>query len=80
MFRVEYRDAPLEEQPALAALQAKLEPLVEIMQVKGDSECRGGFSQVVGAPDEYCDFEKFRPADTEDCGDGTGFGISTGSS
>ena len=35
-----------------ALLRQRWEPLVEIMQHKGDSECRGG------APDELCSFEK----------------------
>jgi hypothetical protein len=78
MFQIEYRDEPIEEQPAIAALQARLEPLVEIMQVKGDSECRNGLSEIMGGRDEFCEFEKFRPAQTEDCGDGTGFGALGG--
>jgi hypothetical protein len=43
--------------PETAALRAELEPLLEIYQHKGDSECR----QDVGfTPDEACDFEKLR--------------------
>ncbi|NND69126.1 MAG: DUF3604 domain-containing protein [Halioglobus sp.] len=70
------RDVPLAEQRRLAALRAELEPLAEIMQVKGDSECRNGLSSVYGAPDEFCDFEKLRaPAETiEDCGETEGAG------
>lgn len=56
----------------LAALRARLEPLVEIVQHKGDSECRNGLSGAVTAPDEACTFEKLRPDPVEDCGDGTG--------
>ncbi len=41
--------------PAEAAYRAAREPLVEIMQFAGDSECRIG----LGTEDEYCDFEKF---------------------
>jgi hypothetical protein len=37
-----------------AWLQQEMEPLVELVQHKGDSECRVG----VGATDEACDFEK----------------------
>ncbi|MEZ4446699.1 MAG: DUF3604 domain-containing protein [Polyangiaceae bacterium] len=37
-----------------AATRSRLEPLVEIYQHKGDSECLPG----VGAGDELCDFEK----------------------
>lgn len=39
---------------AIAALQAELEPLIEIYQHKGDSECL----PELGGPDEFCDFEK----------------------
>ena len=42
-----------------AALRARMEPVVEIMQHKGDSECRNGLAGVLGGPDELCDFEKF---------------------
>lgn len=54
-----------------ALLRQQMEPLVEIMQVKGDSECRNGLSTVYGAPDEFCDFEKLRaPSEAiEDCGE-----------
>jgi hypothetical protein len=78
MFRIGYRDVPEAQQAAHAALQARLEPLVEIMQVKGDSECRNGFSGVVGGPDEFCDFEKFRGPEVVDCGDETGIGALAG--
>ena len=46
---------------------AALEPLVEIMQHKGDSECRNGFSNVLGAADELCDFEKLFPKQMPEC-------------
>ena len=59
-----------------AALRHRMEPLLEIMQVKGDSECRNGLASVRGAPDEFCDFEKLRaPSEpVEDCGDEAGRG------
>ena len=38
-----------------AAYRAVHEPLVEIMQFKGESECRVG----LGTEDEFCDFEKY---------------------
>jgi len=43
-----------------AAMRQQFEPLVEIIQAKGDSECRTGF----GTNDEMCRFEKLdlRPA------------------
>ncbi len=70
--------ASREERHALAAERAALEPLVEIMQVKGDSECRNGLSGIAGAPDELCDFEAFRPRDAEDCGESRGSGALAG--
>ncbi len=54
------------------ALRARMEPLVEIFQHKGDSECRNGLG---GPEDPDCDFEKLREADDEVCEDdelGTG--------
>lgn len=67
-----------------AQLRQDMEPLVEIFQHKGNSECFNNISGVLGEPDELCDFEQPRrigpgrvikgravPA-TEDCGDGTG--------
>lgn len=53
MFQtVEEEGAP--RTAAEAALRARMEPLVEIFQHKGDSECWPGSS----ASDELCDFEK----------------------
>ena len=79
MFHVEYPGATtLAEQQAQAAFRASVEPLVEIYQHKGDSECMNGLSGVVGQPDELCDFEKRRRAPVPDCGDGVGnFGTIT---
>jgi hypothetical protein len=71
MFRVPVEDA------AQAAVRAAMEPLLEIYQHKGDSECRNGLSGILGAPDELCDFEKEQYGPFVDCGDGTGsFGAS----
>ncbi|MFK7975454.1 MAG: DUF3604 domain-containing protein [Halioglobus sp.] len=62
-----------------AQLSAQLEPLVEMMQVKGESECRNGLWGVTGAPDEFCDLEKWVPLnDQKDCENGVGFGKSIG--
>lgn len=58
---------------AWATQRARLEPLVEVVQHKGDSECLDGFAAVAGAADELCAFEKLRALGT-DCGEGTGFG------
>lgn len=71
LFRIPWDGEPLAEQQRQARLRARLEPLVEMMQVKGESECRNGLWQVSGE-DELCDFEKIRqfaeppPADCED--------------
>jgi hypothetical protein len=60
MFAVDYPGiGSPEEQAQRAALRARLEPVVEIMQHKGDSECRNGLEGVLGGVDELCDFEKF---------------------
>jgi hypothetical protein len=60
MFNVDFIDADsLDEQIARARLQIQLEPIIEIMQHKGDSECRDGIGGVVGSEDELCSFEKF---------------------
>lgn len=69
-------DLPDSEKQRFARLRSELEPLVEIMQVKGDSECRNGLSRVLGEPDELCDFEKLRVPNevAEDCEDGYGSG------
>jgi Protein of unknown function (DUF3604) len=70
-FPYSNRDIPLAQQRTEAALRARLEPLAEVMQVKGDSECRNGIGSVLGAADEFCDFEKLRPASEPipDCGE-----------
>lgn len=64
-FAPRHRERPAEEQRELASLRAALEPLVEITQHKGDSECRGGLRGVTGTPDEFCDFEKIWAAAPE---------------
>ncbi|HPG26803.1 MAG TPA: DUF3604 domain-containing protein [Myxococcota bacterium] len=84
MFAVDYPGAWTRTAKAgQAALRARLEPLVEIMQHKGDSECRNGLPGVQGGIDELCDFEKFEdPAfenvrgtrDVPDCYEGPGAG------
>ncbi|MFT7457957.1 MAG: hypothetical protein ACI909_000629, partial [Planctomycetota bacterium] len=58
------RQFPTTMSRADAQLRSELEPLVEIIQGKGDSECQVG----VGTADEYCDFEKLerRPLCLED--------------
>ncbi len=80
MFHVE--TAPkisVEEQRSQAELRASMEPLVEIYQHKGDSECINGLPTVPGAPDELCSAEKQQTAPFDDCGpDGTGWGANGG--
>jgi len=51
-----------------------MEPVVEIFQHKGDSECRSGFEDVAAEIDPLCAFEKLRPADDTQCGDTPGSG------
>ncbi len=75
LFAIEYGDATtVEAQAEVARLRAGLEPLVEMQQMKGDSECRNGMWNVLGDTDELCDFEKIRAPDTPDCEDGRGQG------
>jgi hypothetical protein len=80
MFTLPYREAPLAVQVEQATRRARLEPLAEIMQIKGDSECANGLSGVAGGSDELCSFEKFRAwgENPPDCGDGVGAGALAG--
>ena len=80
LFVVDYPGADsLEEERLQAEERVQLEPLVEIFQHKGDSECSNGFAATLGAPDELCDFEKLvRADDLDDCGDETGAGAMAG--
>ena len=65
-------ETPAGSDPAtVAQLRADLEPLLEVYQHKGDSECMNGISGL-GEPDELCDFEKLRTGEVEDCGDAVG--------
>jgi hypothetical protein len=79
LFNLRYRDEPLERQRELAERRAMLEPLAEIFQIKGDSECRNGMWRVSGH-DELCEFEKIRDMQGgyPDCRDGTGTGAVAG--
>lgn len=76
LFEVEYPGAETEEeQRRAAALRAEMEPLVEVYQHKGDSECISGLGPALGEPDELCSFEKQHAPPLDDCGlDGTSHG------
>lgn len=79
MFFPDYPFAATPEETAeLARFRSEMEPLVEIYQHKGDSECSMGFASPLGEPDEACGFEKLRAPGFPDCGDGTGSGAMAG--
>lgn len=79
MFPLSDPSEPIEARRARAQLAAKMEPLVEMMQIKGESECRNGLWGVTGAPDEFCNLEKYSPLEgVKDCEGGTGIGKSLG--
>ena len=50
----------VESRRAYAEARLAREPIVEIFQHKGGSECINGLSTVMGAPDELCDVEAVR--------------------
>ena len=79
IFTIEYPEgSTVEEQARYAALRARMEPVTEIMQIKGESECRAGLWKVMGA-DEDCNFEKYRALhNAPDCKDGKGWGALGG--
>ncbi|MCY4343570.1 MAG: DUF3604 domain-containing protein [Gammaproteobacteria bacterium] len=53
-------EATVENRRAYAEVRLDREPIVEIFQHKGASECINGLSAVLGAPDELCDVEAVR--------------------
>ncbi len=60
MFAIDYPGADgREEQVARAMLRASMEPIFEVMQHKGDSECRPDMEGILGSDDALCAFEKF---------------------
>ena len=68
LFTPDYGGATsIEQQVEVAALRARMEPVVEIFQHKGDSECRNGFEGIPNDP--QCAFEKLREPQTELCED-----------
>jgi hypothetical protein len=62
------------EERARADLRMEMEPVAEVFQHKGSSECRNGFLDVEADADPLCDFEQQRPPDDEQCGEKTGSG------
>ena len=61
MFQVEDADDGLLLTDENAQLRAAYEPLVELVQIKGASECRNGFERYGAEFDEFCDFEVMIP-------------------
>lgn len=57
-----YRKLPdnTESKQAYAKTRLRREPIMEIFQHKGGSECVNGLSSIFGAPDELCDIEAVR--------------------
>jgi hypothetical protein len=74
MFDVEYPGAQsVEDQRAQADLRVAMEPLIEVYQHKGDSECSNGPAGIIGQPDELCTFEKTKTVEEfGDCGESLG--------
>jgi len=53
-------DPTMENKRAYAETRLKREPVMEIFQHKGNSECVNGLSSVLGEPDELCNVEAVR--------------------
>ncbi|MAG31217.1 MAG: hypothetical protein CL908_10065 [Deltaproteobacteria bacterium] len=60
LFEITWARESAEEQRRQASVRARIERLVEVMQIKGESECKNGLWGVLGAEDELCTFEKLR--------------------
>ncbi|MCP4904627.1 MAG: DUF3604 domain-containing protein [bacterium] len=81
IFEISWKRESRGEQRRQANIRARMDRVVEIMQVKGESECQNGMFGVVGAEDELCDFEKlraFKQERPEDCEEGIGSGALNG--
>jgi hypothetical protein len=75
MFVPDYpEESTVEEQAQIAELRARMEPVVEGFQHKGDMECQNGYEGLDAALDPLCDFEKINENEFEDCGEETGTG------
>lgn len=48
-----------ESAQAMANLRNAMEPVMEIFQHKGNSECFNGFPDILGEPDELCNVEQY---------------------
>ncbi|GAB5459134.1 MAG: DUF3604 domain-containing protein [Henriciella sp.] len=57
----------------IAELRNAMEPVMEVFQHKGNSECFNGFPDILGAPDELCEQEQVREIGRE----ANAFGTST---
>ena len=53
-------EASLEAKRGYAGTRLAREPIMEIFQHKGGSECMNGLTSVLGVPDELCDIEAVR--------------------
>ena len=53
-------EATVANRRAYAEVRLEREPIIEIFQHKGGSECINGLSAVMGPPDELCDMEAVR--------------------
>lgn len=82
MFRRDYLEALNTTAMARAAqLRVQMEPVVEMMQIKGESECSVGLPGVAGGADEFCGFEKMRQMRNDElpfCGEEAGSGSLMG--
>ena len=74
LFYPDYPGAEsIEDEREMARLRARMEPVVEMFQHKGDMECRNDMAFVNADYDPFCDFEKLRET-VEDCGQELGTG------
>lgn len=48
------------EQRSMAEMRNEMEPIMEVFQHKGNSECLNGFPGILGEPDELCNVEQVR--------------------